>query len=69
MGESRTEYEERMWNHFKAIEAENYHLKNQLANKNREIKALKKSYSALNGKYKKVMQTKKDKYNNGRKMK
>lgn len=64
-----TKFEARMWDHFKRIESENHHLKNQLANKNREIKALKKSYAALNVKYKKVMETKKSKYNNGRKMK
>ena len=64
-----TEYEARMWDHFKSIESENYHLKNQLANKNRELKALKKSYASLNMKYKKVMGSKKDKYNNGRRMK
>ena len=62
-------FDARMWDHFKSIESENYHLKNQLANKNREIKSLKKSYSALNMKYKKVMETKKARYNNGRKMK
>ena len=43
-----TAHEERMWEYYKAIETENHHLKNQLVNKNKELRALKHAYNALN---------------------
>lgn len=58
--------DEMLWEHYKAIEAENYHLKNQLTRKNKENRALKKSYSALLSKYKKLNESRKPRYNNGK---
>lgn len=40
--EEQTAHEERMWEHYKKIEAENFHLKQQLDHKNKEIKKLRK---------------------------
>jgi hypothetical protein len=39
--DAQTEREQEVWEHYDKIESENYHLKNQLARKNREIKQLK----------------------------
>ena len=61
--------EQQLWDYYKAIEAENYHLKNQLQRKNKQIKTLKSQYSALLSKYKKLTDNKKPKYNNGRRNK
>lgn len=63
-----TEHETRMWEHYKKIEAENYSLKNQLKNKNAIIKDWQKSYSALNKKYKLLLNNRKPRFrNNGKK--
>lgn len=62
-----TEHEQRMFEHYKAIETENYHLKNQLKNKNNQISALKKQNSNLVKKIKKLNEGKKPRYrNNGK---
>jgi len=62
-----TAHEERMWEYYKAIEAENHHLKNQLVNKNKELRALKHAYNALNKKYKKMTGLQKPRFrNNGK---
>lgn len=63
-----TEHETRMWEHYKKIEAENYMLKRQLIHRNETIRALKKSYGALNKKYKALLDHKKPRFrNNGKK--
>ena len=64
--EELTKSETLLWEHYKAIEAENYSLKRQLVHKNKEIRALKKSYSALLSKYKKLNESRKPRYNNGK---
>mgnify|MGYP006924683700 CR=1 FL=1 len=43
----QTVREQSTWEHYKSIEAENYHLKRQLANKSKENKRLKRVISAL----------------------
>ncbi len=43
----QTVREQSTWEHYKLIEAENFHLKRQLANKNKENKQLKRVISAL----------------------
>ena len=64
----QTEHEERLYEHYKAIEDENFHLKRQLVNKNKQIRALKASYRALNDKYKKLVEQRKPRFrNNGKK--
>lgn len=56
-----------MWEHYKAIEDENFHLKQQLRNKNKTISNMRASYSALNKKYKKLTDNQKPKFrNNGK---
>ena len=62
--DEQTVHEERMWDHYKALEAENYHLKKQLLRKNDQIRGLKASYSALNYKYKKLTENKKQRFIN-----
>ena len=61
-----TQHEQRMHDNYKAIEAENYHLKNQLHRKNKQLKGLKSEYAALLSKYKKLTDNKKPRYNNGK---
>ena len=62
-----TLYEQKAWEHYKKIEAENFHLKNQLARKNKEIKELKHHNRALI-QYKKNNEQRKERYrNNGKK--
>lgn len=61
--------EQQLWEHYKAIESENYHLKNQLQRKNKQVRTLKAEYASLLSKYKKLTDNKKPKYNNGRKNK
>lgn len=58
--------EEQLWKHYKSIEAENFALKRQLIHRNKEVRALKKSYSALLSKYKKLTESRKPRYNNGK---
>ena len=61
--------DELMYEYYKAIQAENYHLKNQLQRKNKKVKALKSEYASLLSKYKKLTDNKKPKYKNGRRNK
>lgn len=62
-----TEHEQRMYDHYKAIEAENYHLKNQLKNKNKENIKLRKQNANLVKKVCKQNQDKKPRFrNNGK---
>lgn len=42
MLDKSTEHEQRMWEHYQAIESENHHLKRQLDKTNRENRKLKK---------------------------
>lgn len=60
----QTEHEQRMHDHYAAIEDENFHLKRQLANKNKQIRALKASYRAINDKYKKLVEQRKPRFRN-----
>lgn len=63
-----TEHEERLWEHYAKVEAENYSLKKQLKNKNKIISGWQSKYSALNRKYKTLLDHRKPKYrNNGKK--
>lgn len=62
-----TEHEQRMYEHYKKIEAENYHLRNQLRNTNKENIALRKKNSNLIKKLKKSNENKKPRFrNNGK---
>ncbi|MGG0657634.1 hypothetical protein [Rummeliibacillus pycnus] len=61
----QTVREQSTWEHYKLIEAENYHLKRQLANKNKEIKRLKRIISTL----KENMKQDKQRYRNNGKAK
>lgn len=66
--DEQTVQEQEAWEHYKKIEAENYSLKNQLKNKNAIIKDWQKSYSALNKKYKLLLDNRKPRFrNNGKK--
>lgn len=58
--------DEQLWNEYKRSEAENFALKRQLIHRNKENRALKKSYSALLSKYKKLTESRKPRYNNGK---
>ena len=59
--------EQQAWEHYKAIEDENFHLKRQLANKNKQIRGLKANYRALNDKYKRLVEARKPRFrNNGK---
>lgn len=65
--EEQTAHEERMWEHYQKVEAENHHLKNQLDNRNKQIRQLKQSYNSLNTKYKKLIENRKPRFrNNGK---
>ena len=55
-----------MYEHYKKIESENYHLKNQLQRKNKQIRTLKAEYGSLLTKYKKLNESRKPRYNNGK---
>ena len=54
---------------YEQLLSENYSLKRQLVHRNKDIKALKSGYSSLLAKYKKLIENKKPKYNNGRRNK
>jgi len=54
---------------YEQLLSENHSLKRQLVHRNKNIKALKSSYAALLAKYKKLIENKKPKYNNGRRNK
>lgn len=65
MFEYKTVQEQAAWEHYKAIEAENHHLKKQLANKNRDIKRLKHLVRVWRGKFNDLISQKgKPKYKN-----
>ena len=62
-----TLHEQVLWERYNAIEAENYHLKRQLTNKNNEIRSLKNEIKLWRNKYKGVIKNKKLRYrNNGK---
>ena len=54
---------------YEQLLSENYSLKRQLVHRNKDIKALKSAYGSLLAKYKKLIENKKPKYNNGRRNK
>ena len=58
--------EQAAWEHYKAIEAENYHLKRQLAKKNKENKQLKHFIRVWKTRYEKATENKRPSYNNQR---
>ena len=60
----KTIQEQQAWEHYKAIEDENYHLKRQLRNKNDQLRKLKASYRSLNEKYKKLNESRKPRFRN-----
>lgn len=62
--DKQTEHEERLHNHYAAIESENFSLKRQLVSKNKQIGALKSSYKALNDKYKRFTEHRKPRFRN-----
>lgn len=65
--DNATVMEQEAYEHYKKIEAENYHLKRQLQNKNQDIKRLKHSIRVWKGKYEKLTENRKPRYNNRRK--
>ena len=63
----QTVEEQKAWEHYAKLEAENYHLKKQLARVNKENKSLKYHNRELL-KYKKQNEQRKERYrNNGKK--
>lgn len=64
MQDGKTLTEQNVWEHCKKVEAENFHLKKQLVNKNRQIKQLKRVISTLKAKYEKLIENRKPKYKN-----
>ncbi len=64
MQDGKTLTEQNVWEHYKKVEAENFHLKKQLVNKNRQIKQLKRVISQWKAKYEKLMENRKPKYKN-----
>lgn len=66
MCDEETVNEQNVWEFYKKVEAENYHLKNQLSRKNREIKRLKRIISVWKKKYEKVTENNKPKYKNNK---
>jgi predicted RNase H-like nuclease (RuvC/YqgF family) len=64
--DDKTIYEQEVYDHYKKIETENFHLKYQLSHKNKEIKRLKRIISKFNEKLKESHKTKQH-YKNGQK--
>lgn len=64
MQDGKTLTEQNVWEHYKKVEAENFHLKKQLVNKNRQIKQLKRVISKLKDKFEKLTENRKPKYKN-----
>ena len=62
--DAQTEHEERMWEHYSKLEHENHCLKRQLIRKNSELRSVKASYAALNKKYKRLTENKKQRFIN-----
>ena len=62
--DNQTIMEQEAYEHYKKTEAENYHLKKQLANKNKDIKRLKHEVRVWKGKHDKLTQNRKPRYNN-----
>lgn len=58
--------EQSIWEHYARVEAENHHLKKQLARKNKETKQLKHYIRIWKGRYEEAISGKKPKYNNRR---
>ncbi|MEQ6355117.1 hypothetical protein ABNX05_10860 [Lysinibacillus sp. M3] len=56
--------EQTVWEYYKKVEAENFHLKKQLVNKNKQIKHLKRVISTWKGKFEKLTENRKPKYKN-----
>ena len=57
---------EELYNEFKRLQSENYHLKNQLANKNKELKKDKSTIRAMVKKIKFLEPKKKQHFKNGK---
>ncbi|GEM_PF-1899403 len=64
MQDEQTVNEQNAWGYYKNVEAENFHLKKQLVNKNKQIKQLKRVISTWKGKYEKLTENRKPKYKN-----
>lgn len=65
MFDEKTVEEQTAWEYYKSIETENYHLKKQLDNKNREIKRLKHLVRVWRSKFNDLISNKrKPKYKN-----
>ncbi|MGE7840623.1 hypothetical protein ACQKNX_07520 [Lysinibacillus sp. NPDC093712] len=64
MQDGKTVTEQNVWEHYKKVEAENFHLKKQLVNKNREMQKLKRVISVWKAKYEKLTENRKPKYKN-----
>lgn len=65
--DEQTVGDQQMWEHYNQIEAENFHLKKQLAKKNKEIKQLKHFIRVWKEKHQKLTENRKPRYrNNGK---
>ncbi|QIC46183.1 hypothetical protein GAG94_03030 [Lysinibacillus sphaericus] len=64
MQDGKISTEQTVWEHYKKVEAENFHLKKQLVNKNRQIKQLKRVISTWKTKFEKLTENRKPKYKN-----
>lgn len=64
MQDEQTVNEQNAWEYYKKVEAENFHLKKQLVNKNRQIKHLKRVISTWKTKFEKLTENRKPKYKN-----
>lgn len=64
MQDGKTVTEQNVWEHYKKVEAENFHLKKQLVNKNKQIKHFKRVISTWKSKYEKLTENRKPKYKN-----
>lgn len=61
-----TEEEQTIWEHYAKVEAENFHLKKQLARKNKETKQLKHFIRVWKSRFEEATSNKRPKYNNSR---
>lgn len=58
--------EQTIWEHYAKVEAENFHLKRQLAKKNKELKQHKHFIRVWKNRYEEATSNKKPKFNNRR---
>ncbi|MER2111183.1 MAG: hypothetical protein ABS960_00730 [Solibacillus isronensis] len=66
--DEQTVQEQKAWEHYAKVKAENHHLKKLLKNKEKTILGWQSKYGALNKKYKTLLNHRKPKYrNNGKK--